>query len=101
KPFDLNLARNCNHNYTLRYPADDPNKRLPNISTTKLAKSVHGAAHRETLRQIECGARHDRDHNAAKHIRDEGIRILLAARHTESLTACGASVRPARAGRSR
>jgi putative transposase len=47
-----------------------------------------------------CGARHDRDHNAAKNIRDEGIRILLAVGHTESLNACGASVRPATAGRS-
>jgi putative transposase len=48
-----------------------------------------------------CGAGHDRDHNAAKNIRDEGMRILLAAGHTESLNACGASVRPATAGRSR
>jgi putative transposase len=48
-----------------------------------------------------CGARHDRDHNAAKNIRDEGVSILLAVGHTESLNACGASVRPATAGRSR
>src|SRR5215468_859053 len=48
-----------------------------------------------------CGARHDRDHNAAKNVRDEGVRILLAVGHTESLNACGASVRPATAGRSR
>jgi putative transposase len=48
-----------------------------------------------------CGAWHDRDHNAAKNIRDEGIRILLAVGHTERLNACGASVRPATAGRSR
>jgi putative transposase len=118
---------------------------LQGMSKTKLAKSVHDAAHRETFRQIEykarwrnrnfvlidrwfpssqlcsdcghrnqelslsdrfwtcsnCGARHDRDHNAAKNIRDEGIRILLAVGHTESLNACGASVRPATAGRSR
>jgi len=47
-----------------------------------------------------CGVRHDRDHNAAKNVRDEGIRILLAVGHTESLNACGASVRPATAGRS-
>src|SRR5262249_4889849 len=46
-----------------------------------------------------CGARHDRDHNAAKNIRDEGIRMLLAVGHTERLNACGASVRPATAGR--
>jgi putative transposase len=30
-----------------------------------------------------CRAGHDRDHNAAKNIRDEGIRILLAVGHTE------------------
>src|SRR5215813_3227422 len=47
-----------------------------------------------------CGVWHDRDHNAAKNIRDEGIRILLAIGHTERLNACGASVRPATAGRS-
>lgn len=49
----------------------------------------------------DCGARHDRDHNAAKNIRDEGVRILLAVGHTESLNACGANVRPATAGCSR
>src|SRR5215510_7967842 len=48
-----------------------------------------------------CGACHDRDHNAAKNIRDEGMRILLAVGQTERLIACGASVRPATAGRSR
>jgi putative transposase len=47
-----------------------------------------------------CGDWHDRDHNAAKNIRDEGMRMLLAVGHTESLNACGASVRPATAGRS-
>jgi putative transposase len=47
-----------------------------------------------------CGIRHDRDHNAAKNVRDEGMRILLAAGHTERLNACGANVRPAKAGRS-
>jgi transposase len=47
-----------------------------------------------------CGVWHDRDHNAAKNVRDEGMRILLAVGHTERLNACGASVRPAKAGRS-
>jgi putative transposase len=118
---------------------------LKGMSKTKLAKSVHDAAHRETFRQIEykarwrnrnyvfigrwfpssqlcsecghrnqelslsdrfwtcsnCGVRHDRDYNAAKNVRDEGVRILLAVGHTESLNACGASVRPATVGRSR
>ena len=31
-----------------------------------------------------CGVRHDRDHNAAKNVRDEGIRILVAAGHAEA-----------------
>src|SRR5215468_3870312 len=31
-----------------------------------------------------CGVRHDRDHNAAKNVRDEGIRILVAAGHAET-----------------
>jgi putative transposase len=31
-----------------------------------------------------CGVRHDRDHNAAKNVRDEGIRILVAVGHTET-----------------
>src|SRR5262252_5490593 len=47
-----------------------------------------------------CGVRHDRDHNAAINVRDEGVRILLAVGHTERINACGASVRPATAGRS-
>jgi putative transposase len=47
-----------------------------------------------------CGVWHDRDHNAAKNVRDEGIRLLVAVGHTETLNACGASVRPATAGRS-
>jgi len=47
-----------------------------------------------------CEAWHDRDHNAAKNIRDEGMRILLAVGHTERLNAYGANVRPATAGRS-
>jgi putative transposase len=48
-----------------------------------------------------CGARHDRDHNAAKNVRDEGVRILLAVGHTESLNACGADVRPGTPGERR
>ena len=49
----------------------------------------------------ECGSDHDRDHNAAKNVRDEGIRMLLAVGHTERENACGASVRPVTAGSSR
>src|SRR5215813_11944891 len=31
-----------------------------------------------------CGVRHDRDHNAAKNVRDEGVRILVAVGRTET-----------------
>ena len=45
----------------------------------------------------ECGAEHDRDLNAAKNIKDEGLRIL-AAGQAESQNARGRPVRPAKAG---
>ena len=45
----------------------------------------------------ECGVEHDRDLNAAKNIKDEGLRIL-AAGYAESLNARGRPVRPAKAG---
>jgi putative transposase len=44
-----------------------------------------------------CGAVHDRDLNAARNIRDEGLRIL-AAGQAERLNAQGASVRPGPSG---
>jgi putative transposase len=45
----------------------------------------------------ECGVEQDRDKNAARNIRDEGLRIL-AAGHAESQNARGRPVRPAKAG---
>jgi len=43
-----------------------------------------------------CGEIVDRDHNAARNIKDEGLRILrVAAGHADTENACGECVRPA------
>lgn len=55
----------------------------------------------ESWRCINCGSFHDRDHNAGKNIKAEGLRILLAVGHTESLNAFGENVRQATACYSR
>ncbi len=45
-----------------------------------------------------CGGKHDRDGYAARNIRTEGLRMLVAAGHAETRNACGGNVRPPEVG---
>ena len=45
-----------------------------------------------------CQTQHRRDFNAARNLRDEGIRQLVAMGIIETLNACGQQVRPAMVG---
>jgi len=62
------------------------------VKNQKLAKSISDAGIR-SWQCPKCGETHDRDINAAKNIRDEGLRIL-AVGHTA--TASGGRVRPSK-----
>ena len=86
----------------LEYKARWQNKRLIVVDRFFPSSKMCGAcgALNETLTLSDrawacagCGARHDRDLNAAQNIAREGLR-LVAVGHTETENACGADVRP-------
>jgi putative transposase len=70
--------------------------------STKTCNKCGHVNHALTLKDREwicpvCGASHDRDINAARNVKDEGLRILTAG-HAGSLTARGACRRPRNGG---
>lgn len=67
----------------------------PSTKTCGRCGAVNAALKRSdrTWRCV-CGATHDRDLNAARNIRREGLRLLVAAGHAATSTARGAQIRP-------
>jgi putative transposase len=47
---------------------------------------------RQRFWRCGCGANHDRDVNAARNLRDEGLKALVAVGYTDTENACGARV---------
>jgi putative transposase len=67
----------------------------PSTKTCGACGKLNAALTRSDRRwRCECGAVHDRDLNAARNIRDEGLRLLVAAGHADTSNARGAQVRP-------
>jgi putative transposase len=87
----------------LAYKADWARKPLMVVGrfypSTKLCSKCRrvnpGIGRSERKWTCSCGAIHDRDLNAAKNIRREGLRLLVAAGHADTENACGVHVRPA------
>jgi putative transposase len=63
--------------------------------TCSACGAVNSQVNRKTrCWSCSCGAEHDRDLNAARNIRAEGLRIYVAAGHADAHVACGAPARP-------
>jgi putative transposase len=86
----------------LKYKADWQGKPViavgrfyPSTKTCGRCGQINTALTRSDRRwRCDCGAVHDRDLNAARNIRAEGLRLLVAAGHADTRNACGAQVRP-------
>ena len=85
----------------LEYKADWQRKPLvavrfyPSTKTCGRCGVVNAELKRSDRRWLRgCGASHDRDLNAARNIRTEGLRLLVAAGHADTSNARGVQVRP-------